>query len=66
MREELRREAGGAEKGGAEAGDAEGTAGPEAELFFKNKGGKKRVKLFIIVNNPKEIATALSGVYGAI
>lgn len=34
MREELRREAGGAEKGGAEAGDAEGTAGPEAELFF--------------------------------
>lgn len=35
MREELRREAGGAEKGGAEAGDAEGTAGPEAELFLK-------------------------------
>lgn len=33
MREELRREAGGAEKGGAEAGDAEGTARPEAELF---------------------------------
>lgn len=65
MREELRREAGGAKKGGAEAGDAEGTAGPEAELFLKIKG-KKRVKLFIIVNNPKEIATALSGVYGAI
>lgn len=42
MREELRREAGGAEKGGAEAGDAEGTAGPEAELFLKIKGKKKK------------------------